>query len=145
MHTNATAFCNGGRDDDDISYIFECFEIVNMYFFLQGLKLVFTYWYWYFALRGESMVLENCFFVQKTLVFYTLILVLVFTSVLVLFLVIYSYFILIHTSVDPVNVLKAKSIAEERTERLRGYCPFCTSESCVRYMKEDGLCLPESQ
>ena len=91
------------------------------------------------------MVLENCFFVQKTLVFYTLILVLVFTSVLVLFLVIYSYFILIHTSVDPVNVLKAKSIAEERTERLRGYCPFCTSESCVRYMKEDGLCLPESQ
>ena len=31
------------------------------------------------------------------------------------------------------NVPKAKSIAEKRTERLRGY------------MKEDGLCLPESQ
>ena len=49
------------------------------------------------------------------------------------------------TFVDPAIVPKANSIAEERTEKPRGYRPFCTSESCVRYMKEDGLCLPESQ
>ena len=42
---------------------------------------------------------------------------------------------------DPVNVPKAKAFADERTERLRGYSPNCTYESCVRYMKEDGLCL----
>ena len=42
---------------------------------------------------------------------------------------------------DPANVPKAKAFAEERTERLRGYSPLCTSESCVKYMKEDGLCL----
>ena len=45
------------------------------------------------------------------------------------------------TFVDPAIVPKANSIAEERTEKPRGYRPFCTSESCVRYMKEDGLCL----
>ena len=43
---------------------------------------------------------------------------------------------------DPVNVPKARAFAEERTERLRGYCPNCTSENCVKYMREDGLCLP---
>ena len=45
-------------------------------------------------------------------------------------------------SCDPVNVPKARAFADERTERLRGYCPNCTSENCVRYMKEDGLNLP---
>ena len=43
---------------------------------------------------------------------------------------------------DPVNVSKARALADERTERLRGYSPNCTSESCVKYMKEDGLNLP---
>ena len=45
------------------------------------------------------------------------------------------------TSIDPGKVPEAKAIADERTERLRGYSPFCSSDSCVRYMKEDGLCL----
>ena len=43
---------------------------------------------------------------------------------------------------DPVDVPEAKALADERTESLRGYCPNCTSESCVRHMKEDGLYLP---
>ena len=46
---------------------------------------------------------------------------------------------------DSVNVPKAKALADERTQRLRGYSPNCTHETCVRYMKEDGLYLPESQ
>ena len=42
---------------------------------------------------------------------------------------------------DPSEVPKAKVIADERTERTRGYYPNCDSPSCVKYMKEDGLCL----
>ena len=43
---------------------------------------------------------------------------------------------------DLADVPKAKMIADERTERLRGYCPTCDRSSCVNYMKEDGLRLP---
>ena len=42
---------------------------------------------------------------------------------------------------DLVQVPRAKAIADERTEKTRGYCPACTSSSCVKYMMEDGLCL----
>ena len=42
---------------------------------------------------------------------------------------------------DSVDVPKAKALADKRTQRLRGYSPNCTSENCVRYMKEDGLYL----
>ena len=40
---------------------------------------------------------------------------------------------------DPCEVPKAKVIADERTEMIRGYCPTCNSPSCVKYMKDDGL------
>ena len=42
---------------------------------------------------------------------------------------------------DPCEVPKAKVIADERTERFRGYCPTCDNPLCVKDMKEDGLCL----
>ena len=42
---------------------------------------------------------------------------------------------------DLVQVPRAKAIADKRTEETRGYCPACTSSSCVKYMMEDGLCL----
>ena len=42
---------------------------------------------------------------------------------------------------DPVEVPKAKVIVDKRTQRTRGYYPNCDSPSCVKYMKEDGLCL----
>ena len=40
---------------------------------------------------------------------------------------------------DLADVPKAKVLADERTERLRGYCPACDRSSCVQYMKDDGL------
>ena len=40
---------------------------------------------------------------------------------------------------DPCEVPKAKVIADERTEMIRGYCPTCNSPSCVKYMKDYGL------
>ena len=46
----------------------------------------------------------------------------------------------VHT-MDPGEVSKAKGIADERTERTRGHYPNCKSPSCVKYMKQDGMCL----